>query len=211
MKTIIIILFLYCVGFSAQNLESKNPKHSLIETGVFMSFSNLKVKDHIGFYGGYWYRYTADETDTHLELGTNFGYSKSLYDFNYGKNGELFPIRSKEFIWSFGARMVKEFDLKNNKIEWITELSMKNLFFDEGDIPQDEPRKTMDQDDQTIYIDTHTASLSSLKIGQGVRFWKNNIGFGVQASYIPYRLWYRETIPKGVNSFSFEMSFNIKF
>lgn len=209
MKTIVIILFLFCTGLSAQNLESKTSEHSLIETGVFMSFSDLKVKDHMGFYGGYWYRYAADETNTHLELGTNFGYSKSFYDFNYGKNGELFPIRSEEFIWNFGARMVKEFELKNNKIEWVTELSMHNLFFDQGGIPKDEPNKTAD--DQTIYIDTHTASLSSLKIGQGLRFWKDNIGFGVQASYIPYRLWYRETIPKGVNSFSLEMSFNIKF
>lgn len=199
-----------CLNLSAQNVELKNSEKSLIEVGTFLNFNKFKTNQSVGFYGGYWYRFPVDETQTRLEFGTNVGYSKSFYQFNYGKDGFLYPIRSEEFIWNFGARMIKEYPLKNNKIEWVSELSLHTLFFNDGDIPKDESQKPS-ENDNTIYVDIPTAGFSSLKVGQGLRFWKNNVGIGVQASYLPYRLWYKQTAPEGFNSFSVETSLLFKF
>lgn len=198
------------LNLSAQNTANKKSEKSLIEVGSFLNFNKFKTSHSTGFYGGYWYRFPVDETQTRLELGTNFGYSKSFYEFNYGKDGILYPIRSEEFMWNFGARMIKEYPLKNNTIEWVSELSLHNLIFDDGDIPKEEPERTS-ENENTIYINTNTASFSSLKIGQGIRLWKNNVGIGVQASYLPYRLWYKHTAPEGFNSFSVEASLLFKF
>lgn len=209
MRTFVIFL-LFCLNLSAQNVNDEKTEKSLIEIGSFFNFNKFKTKQNAGVYAGYWYRFAADESKTHLELGTNFGYSKSLYEFNYGKNGLLYPIRSEEFIWNLGARMVKGYEFRNNKIEWVSEFSLQTLFFNDGDIPKDAPQEKSDKDN-TIYIDTHSASFSSLKIGQGIRFWKNNVGIGVQASYMPYRLWYKQTAPEGFNSFSVETSLIFKF
>ena len=199
-----------CLNLSAQNMKNSNSEKSLIEMGSFINFNKFKTKQIVGVYGGYWYRYPIDETKTRLELGTNFGYSKSFYEFNYGKDGVLYPIRSEEFIWNFGARLIKGYSLKNNTIEWVSELNFHALFFDEGDIPKDESQKEQ-RDDNTIYVDTHSANFSSLKIGQGIRFWRNNVGIGVGVSYLPYRLWYKHTVPEGFNSFSVETSLVFKF
>jgi hypothetical protein len=209
MRTFAILLFL-CVNLSAQNVNAEKSKRSLIEVGSFLNFNKFKTKQNPGVYAGYWYRFPADESKTHLELGTNFGYSKSLYEFNYGKNGLLYPIRSEEFIWNLGARMVKRYELRSNKIEWISEFSLQTLIFNDGDIPKDEPQEKSDKDN-TINIDTHSASFSTLKIGQGIRFWKNNVGIGVQASYLPYRLWYKQTAPEGFNGLSVETSLIFNF
>lgn len=191
-------------------MKNNNSEKSLIEMGSFINFNKFKTKQNVGVYGGYWYRYPIDKTKTRLELGINFGYSKSFYEFNYGKDGVLYPIRSEEFIWNFGARMIKGYSLKNNTIEWVSELNFHALFFDEGDIPKDESQKEQ-RDDNIIYVDTHSASFSSLKIGQGIRFWRNNVGIGVGTSYLPYRLWYKHTVPEGFNSFSVETSLVFKF
>jgi len=209
MKTFVIIL-LFCLNLSAQNVNVEKTERSLIEFGSFLNFNKFKTKQNVGVYAGYWYRFPADESRTHLELGTNFGYSKSLYEFNYGKNGLFYPIRSQEFIWNLGARMAKEYELRNNKIEWVSEFSLQTFFFNDGYIPKDETQEKSDKDN-TIYIDTHSASFSTLKIGQGIRFWKDNLGIGVQASYLPYRLWYKQTAPEGFNAFSVETSLIFKF
>lgn len=211
MRTVIIFTVLCLnLSLSAQNTGLKKSEKSLIEVGSFLNFNKFKNHPSPGFYGGYWYRYLVDETRTRLEFGTNFGYSKSFYEFNYGKDGVLYPIRSEEFMWNFGARMIKEYSVKNNKIEWVTELSLHNLIFDDGDIPKEEPERTS-ENENTIYINTNTASFSSPKIGQGIRFWKNKAGIGVQASYLPYRLWYKQTAPEDFNSFSLEASLLFKF
>lgn len=210
MRTFIIVMFL-CLNLSAQNLETVKSERTLIETGSFLNYSKFKTKQKAGFFVGYWYRFPLDETKTRLELGTNLGYSNSFYEFNYKKEGVLYPIRSEEFVWNLGARMVKEYRIKNNKIEWVSELGFHTLIFNDGDIPKDEPDKTDSQNSYTTNIDTNTATFSSLKIGQGIRFWKNNIGIGVQASYLPYRLWNKEITPEGFNSFSIETSLLFKF
>lgn len=210
MRTLIIPLF-FCLNLSGQNLPQKKSEKSLIEAGTFINFNKFKTEQSPGIYAGYWYRYPVDETHTRLELGTSFGYSNSFYQFNYGKDGILYPIRSEEFIWNIGAKMIKEYSLKNNSIEWVSELSLHSLFFNAGDIPRDEGPKTNSENKNSIHIDTNTSSFSSLKIGQGIRFWQNKIGIGMQVSYLPYRLWYRHTAPEGFNSFSVEASLLFKF
>lgn len=209
MRTFAIPL-LFCLNLSAQNVNTERGERSTIEVGSFLNFNKFKTRQNAGVYAGYWYRFPTEESKTHLELGTKFGFSKSLYEFNYGKNGLLYPIRSEEFIWNLGARMVKGYELRNTRIEWVSEFSLQTLIFNDGDIPKDKPQEKSDNDN-TIYIDTHSANLSSLKIGQGIRFWKNNVGIGVQASYLPYRLWYKQTAPEGFNSFSVETSLIFKF
>lgn len=210
MKTTAIYIFmLISLGISAQTAEMNNrSKRSLIEAGSFLNFSPMKVKQIPGFYIGYWYRYPIDETKTHMEIGGNFNYSTSLYHFDYGKNNTLYPVQSKEVIVNLGIRMVKQYPLHDHTIEWVSELSFHHLFLNGSGIPDDEPTKN---DNGSINISIDTESVASLKLGQGVRFWKNNIGLGIQFSYMPYRLWYKNTVPKGFNSFSVETGVNFKF
>jgi len=210
MRTFITLLFL-CVNLSAQNGNAEKSERSLIEVGSFLNFNKFKTKNNAGISAGYWYRFPADETKTHLELGSSLGYSTSFYEFNYGKNGLLYPVRTEEFIWNVGAKMVKEYHFKNLTIEWVSELSMHNLIFNDEKIPKDEPRNTDSSDENILYTDLGGETFSSLKIGQEIRFWKNNVGIGVQASYVPYRLWYKQTAPEGFNSFSVETSLIFKF
>ncbi|AZA80452.1 hypothetical protein C1637_23035 [Chryseobacterium lactis] len=210
MKTIAFYIFtLISIQVAAQATEINNEdKRSLIEAGSFFNFSPMKAKQIPGFYVGYWYRYPIDESKTHLEIGGNFNYSTSLYSFNYGKNGTLYPMQSKETIVNLGIRMVKEYPVKNNKIEWVSELSFHTLFLNGKDIPDSEPVKN---DNDGISFNVDAESVSSLKFGQGIRFWKNNLGIGIQFSYMPYRLWYKTVVPKGFNTFSIETGLNFKF
>lgn len=209
MKTIVFCL-VCCINITAQTGEiNDHRKRSLIEAGCYLNFSAEKVKQSPGFYIGYWYRYPVDETKTHLEIGGNFNISNSLYDFDYGKKGLFYRVHSQEFIVNLGARLVKSYPLRNNRIEWVSELSFHNLFFDGKGIPSDEPEQNDNQN--TIHIDTKLESVASLKIGQGIRFWRKNIGLGIQASYMPYQLWYRNTVPKDFNSFSVETGIYFKF
>ncbi|SHG71499.1 hypothetical protein SAMN05421866_1305 [Chryseobacterium oranimense] len=209
MKSYIFCMLLCCIQIAAQSTEAgQRYKKSLIETGGYMNFSPEKVKQSPGFYVGYWYRYPVDENKTHLEIGGNFGYSSSIYDFDYGKRGAFYHIDSREFILNLGGRLVKEYTAGNTRIEWVSELSFHNLFFDGKTVP-DEPET--EDDENTINISIDAESIATLKFGQGIRLWKNNIGLGIQASYMPYRLWYRNTVPKGFNSFSVETGIYFKF
>lgn len=209
MKAFILCLLLGCTQIMAQvERTHESRKKWLIEAGSYLNFSPAKTKKSPGVYIGYWYRYPIDENRTHAEIGGNFGYSSSLYDFNYGKRRMFYPVYSREYMVNLGARLVKEYYSGNNKIEWVTELSFHNLFFDGKGIP-DEPDR--EEDENTININVDTESVAALKLGQGIRFWRKNIGFGVQASYMPYRLWYKNTVPEGFNSFSVEAGIYFKF
>lgn len=96
-----VIFLLFCLNLSAQNVNTEKCEGSLIEFGSFLNFNKFKTKQNAGVYAGYWYRFPADESKTHLELGTNFGYSKSLYEFNYGKTDYfiLFVQKNLFGIW----------------------------------------------------------------------------------------------------------------
>lgn len=210
MKKIIILCVLMVVNLQAQIFmeTTKEEKRSMIEAGTFLSFSSYKETQTPGVYVGYWYRYPIDENKAHLEFGLDLYHSGSVYNFEYGKKGEFYPIRSKESLFNVGIRMVKEYPTRNNSIEWVSELSLHNLFFKNKDIPND---KRENLDENTINLDTNVQGVASLRIGQGIRFWKNNFGVGIQASYMPYRLWEKHAVPSGFNSFSLETSINFKF
>ncbi|WP_261511137.1 hypothetical protein [Chryseobacterium paludis] len=207
---ILILYVLMVVNLHAQVLieTRKSDKRSMIEAGSFLSFSSYKERQIPGIYLGYWYRYPIDENKAHLEFGLNFYHSGSQYNFEYEKKGLFYNIRSKEFLFNVGIRMVKEYPVGNNNIEWVSELSLHNLFFNDKNISDN--RKD-DLSENTVYIDTNIEGVSSIRIGQGVRFWKNNFGLGIQVSYMPYRLWAKHTVPSGFNSFSIETSVNFRF
>lgn len=209
MKTTVFYV-LMAMNFQAQvpTESAKGGKRSMIEAGSFMSFSSYKDKQIPGAYVGYWYRYPIDENKAHLEFGLNFYHSGSIYNFEYDKKGVFYNIHSKEFLLNIGIRMVKEYPVKDNTLEWVSELSMHNLFFNAKGIPDERPENTHDN---TIYINTNTESVASLRVGQGIRFWKNNFGIGIQASYMPFRLFDKKAIPPAFNSFSMETSINLKF
>lgn len=209
MKTGVICLLMFANIAAQQNMEiAERKKRSLIEAGSFINFSSYKTRQNPGVYFGYWHRYPIDENKAHLELGLNFYYSNSMYDFEYGKKGQFYHIHNKEFLLNAGIRMVKEYPFRNRSIEWISELSLYNMFFNGKDIPDDEPENT---DRKTAYIHTGTESVGTLRIGQGIRFWKNNLGWGIQASCMPFTLWYKNTVPEKFNSFSVETSINFRF
>ncbi|ASK30413.1 hypothetical protein CEY12_09965 [Chryseobacterium sp. T16E-39] len=203
----------FCV-LAAMNFQAQIPveatkkdKRSMIEAGSFMSFSSYKERQTPGLYFGYWYRYPIDENKTHLEFGANFYHSTSTYDFRYRKKGEYYDVSTKEFLLNIGIRMVKEYPVRNHTIEWVSELSMHNLFFSGKGIPNE---RRESNDENTIYINTNTESIASVRVGQGLRFWKNNFGVGIQASYMPFRLLEKNAVPSGFNSFSIEAGVNFK-
>lgn len=208
MKYLIFILIISS-NIEGQNFNSESKaKKSYIETGSFISFNSYKTVQNPGVYIGYWYKFPIDETNTYLELGGDFNYSKSKYDFIYGKHDQFYNIQSEEFFVDMGARMVKNLNLGKYEIAWLSELSFHNLFFDGKDVPDE--IKT-DENGNTINVNIDVVIVSSLKFGQGIQFWKNNFGIGISASYFPYNLWYKKTVPKNFYSISVETGFLYRF
>ena len=198
----LIFLFL----FSVCNSQEKREKW-MVEFGTSMSFSNTITKTQPGVLVGFWYRYPIED-NARLELGANYRFGSGNPQFKYGKLDGIYNVETKEYVLNLGGRMVKEFRIGNQKIEWISELTFNSLFFDGKDIP-DTPKP--ETDENTINIDFDVESISTLQFGQGLRIWKKNLGFGFKANYIPYQLWYKKTVPNDFNVFSTEASLFYKF
>lgn len=186
--------------------ESKDYK-IIFELGIISDNSSKISKPNPAIAFGFWYRYPA-EMDARLELGGNLKSGATIYNFDYGKNGSYYKIESKGYILNLGARLVKEFPIKNQKIEWANELTFNTLFVDGTGIPDDPIRKP--ENENTTQIIINAESISTLQFGQGLRIWKKNIGFGIKASITPYRLWYKTTVPNRFNVFSAEATISIK-
>lgn len=200
------ILFLL-LAFPFLNAQKVNKKW-IIEIGGFKSFAKQKQNSQPGVLLGIW-RSSQVEENVRLELGGNFRLSSSTYNFKYKKLGETFDIETNEYVLNLGARMIKEFNIKNQKIEWVSELSFNNLFFGGKDIPHNQRNKT-NENQLVLHINFDSENLSTLQLGQGLRIWKKNIGFGVKANITPYRLWYKTTISNQFNVFSPEATISIK-
>ena len=205
MKTILLLLALLGVHAKAQNVE-KDQK-LMMELGINADFSPKIPTPNPAFGFGMWYRYPI-QNDARLELGGNIKTGSVMYQFDYGKNGTIYQVNSKVFVFNLGGRLVKEFRIKNQNIEWISELTVSNLFFDGTGIPDDPIREPENPNTTVIVIDAE--SVSTLQFGQGLRIWKKNIGFGIKTSFAPYRLWYKTTVPSQFNVFSAEASIAIK-
>ena len=179
----------------------------IFESGIISDNSAKIRRPNPAFAFGFWYRYPA-ETDTRLELGGNFKSGAGLYNFDYGKNGNYYKIESKGYILNLGGRLVKELSIRNQKIEWISELTFNTLFVDGTGIPDDPIREP--ENENTIQITIDSESISTLQFGQGLRIWKGNIGFGIKAGITPYRLWYKTTVPNQFNVFSAEATIFVR-
>lgn len=201
-----LFFILLCVYFTqAQNLE-KDQK-LLFELGISSDFSPNSQSRNPAFNFGVWYRYPMEDY-SRLELGGQLKSSNNFYKFDYGKQGSIYPVDSKLIIINLGGRMVKEFKIKNQKIDWISELTLNLLFFDGTGIPDDPVRKPENENAKTIIIDAE--GFSTLQFSQGLRIWKKNLGFGLKTSFAPYRLWYKKTVPTPFNIFSVEANIAIK-
>ncbi len=190
--------------FNAQEMKKK----WIIEVGGFQSFSKQKQSNQPGILLGVW-RSSPIEENVRLELGGNFRISSSNYNFKYKKLGETFDIETKEYVLNLGGRMIKEFKIKNQKIEWVSELSFNNIFFGGKDIPDNQQNET-NENQVVLHTNFDSENLSTLQFGQGLRIWKGNIGFGIKASITPYKLWYKTTVPNQFNVFSTEATISIK-
>ncbi|PZU88674.1 MAG: hypothetical protein DI529_05615 [Chryseobacterium sp.] len=186
--------------------ESKDYK-IIFELGIISDNSSKITKQNPAIAFGFWYRYPA-EMDARLELGGNVKSGATIYNFDYGKNGNYYKIESKGYIFNLGGRLIKEFSIKNQKIEWISELTFNTLFVDGTGIPDEPIREPENENTTQIIIDAE--SISTLQFGQGLRIWKKNIGFGIKASVTPYKLWYKTTVPNQFNVFSAETTISIK-
>lgn len=201
-------LLFFLFGFALLNAQppSQRKDHKIIlELGIILENSSKISKNTPAFALGFWYQYSPED-NARLELGGNIKSGGTKYSFIYGKGGGNYPVESKTFILNLGGRLVKEFSIKNQKIEWISELTLNTLFFDGMGIPDDPI--TEDENSTQIIIDAE--SISTLQFGQGLRIWKRNIGFGIKASVSPYRFWYKTTVPNQFNIFSAEATVSIK-
>ena len=192
---------------NAQPPTERKDYKLIFELGIISDNSRKISKPNPAFAFGVWCHYPA-ENDTRLELGGNFKSGSTIYNFDYGKNSNYYKVESKGCIVNLGGRLVKEFSIKNQKIEWLNELTLHTLFFDGTGIPDDLIRETENENTTVIVIDAE--SISTLQFGQGLRIWKKNVGFGVKASFTPYRLWYKTTVPNQFNVFSAEATISLK-
>jgi len=203
----LLFAFFGIIGMNAQTPnESKNYK-IIFELGIISDNSSKISKPNPAFAFGVWYRYPM-ETDARLELGGNLKSGAAVYNFVYGKNENFYHVESKGYILNFGGKLVKEFSVKNQKIEWVSELTLNTLFFDGTGIPDDPVREPKNENTTQIIIDAE--SISTLQLGQGLRIWKGNIGLGIKTSITPYRLWYKTTVPNQFNVFSAEATLSVK-
>lgn len=190
--------------FNAQEMKKK----WIIEVGGFQSFAKQKQSNQPGILLGIW-RSSPFEENVRLELGGNFRLSSSNYNFKYKKLGETFDIETKEYVLNLGGRMIKEFKIKNQKIEWVSELSFNNIFFGGKDIPDNQQNET-NENQVVLHTNFDSENLSTIQFGQGIRIWRKNIGFGIKTNFTPYRLWYKTTVPNQFNVFSAEATISIK-
>ena len=200
------LLVIFGVLFAKAQYEPVDMK-LLLEVGLSTDFTKNIETQNPAFGFGIWYRHPS-EHDVRLELGGNFKTGTTIYKFEYGKNGSFYDVNSKGFILNLGGRMIHDFTIKNQKLEWISELTFNNFFFDGTGIPDDPVREPIN--DNTIVIIVDAETISSLQFGQGLRFWSGNLGFGIKASFTPYRLWYKTTIPYQINVFSAEATLSIR-
>ena len=203
MKYLLVILG---VLFAKAQNEPADMK-LLLEIGLSTDFSKNIETQNPAFGFGIWYRHPS-EKNVRLELGGNFKTGNTIYNFTYDKDGNFYDVHSKGYILNLGGRMVHDFTIKNQKLEWISELTFNNFFFDGTGIPDDPIREPINNNTTVIVVDAET--ISSLQFGQGLRLWKGNIGFGIKAGFTPYRLWYKSTVPKQFNVFSAEATVSIK-
>lgn len=203
----IVLFFLFSVFCKAQDLPKKN-KNWIVETGAFVNLSDKQIKTTPGVLIGFYYQFPSQD-DVRLELGGNIKFSGSSYNFNYGKKGEVYQVNSNEFVVTLGGRMVKDFQIKNKKIDWISELSLNTFWFSGTGIPNNEQPKKSDDNTYVTYVDVE--SLSTLQFGQGFRVWFGNVGWSIKGNFVPYSMWYRKTLPEKFNVYSIETSVAFKF
>jgi hypothetical protein len=203
-----LFIFLGGILMNAQPPTEYKKYKLIFELGVISDNSSRISTPNPAFAFGVWCQYLT-ENDARLELGGNLKSGSTIYNFDYGKNGNYYQIESKGYIFNLGGRLIKEFSIKNQKIEWLSELTLNTLFVDGTGIPDDPIREPENDNSTQIIIDAE--SISTLQFGQGLRIWKRNIGFGIKASITPYRLWYKTTIPNQFNVFSAEATISIKF
>lgn len=201
------ILFLIMGVFFAKSQSTFPDQKILIELTIANDFSSRIDQQNPAFGIGFWYRHPIID-DARLELGGNFKMGEAKYHFIYGKNANFYEVNSIGYIFNLGARMVKEFSIKNQKLEWISELTLNSLIFDGAGIPDDPIREP--ENENTIHIVIDAEAISSIQFGQGIRIWKGNIGFGLKASFTPYRLLYKTTVPNRFNVFTIEAGLSVK-
>lgn len=202
-----LFTFLGIIMMNAQPPTQRKDSKLIFELGIISDNSSKISTPNPAFAFGVWFQYPT-EIDARLELGGNLKSGATIYNFDYGKNGSYYRIESKGYIFNLGGRLVKEFSIKNQEIEWISELTFNTLFVDGTGIPDDPIREPENANTTQIIIDAE--SISTLQFGQGLRIWKGNIGLGVKASITPYRLWYKTTVPNQFNVFSAEATISIK-
>src|SRR6218665_306359 len=202
-----LFIFLGIILVNAQPPTQRKDYKLIFELGIISDNSTKISTPNPAFAFGVWFQYPT-ENNARLELGGNLKSGTTIYNFDYGKNENYYSIQSKGYIFNLGGRLVKEFSIKNQKIEWVSELTFNTLFVDGTGIPDDPIREP--ESENTAQIIINAESISTLQFGQGLRIWKKNIGFGIKASITPYRLWYKTTVPNQFNVFSAEATISIK-
>lgn len=197
------------IGMKAQTsslIKSKNKL--LVEFSVCTDFSAQVSELHPAIGLGIWYRYPVED-GARLELGGNVKTGNNFYNFDYGKEGNNYHVTSKAVIINLGGRLIKEFSIRKQKVEWINELTFNTLIFEGKDIPNSS--RQAPENSQSIGIVIDAESISTLQIGQGFRIWRRNMGIGIKANFAPYSLWYLDRVPNQFNVFSTEAMISLKF
>lgn len=192
--------------FGQNNIKTKE-KHILVELSAGSDFSKRMINKDVVFGAGLWYRFPIEE-NARLELGGSFKYSKAKYQFVYGKNGIVYDVTSDIADWNLGGRMVKSFRIKNTSVEWVSELTLDNMFFDGKDIEDSPPPKSAGPTTYVVVVDVE--SIATLRLAQGIRFWIGDFAIMPRISYSPYGLLYRNTVPTSFNKVSVDIVFAIK-
>ncbi|MEC5157141.1 hypothetical protein [Chryseobacterium sp. MP_3.2] len=202
-----LFLLVGMISIKAQiSSKVKSVNKIVLELSVSSDFSAQIPKQNgaIGF--GMWYRYPIEE-GARLEFGGNVKTGNTLYNFDFGKDGNIYAVTSKPVIVNLGGRLIREFSLGAQKVEWMSELTFSTLV-DGKDIPDSSAREQETPGSAEIVIDEET--ISTLQLGQGFRIWRGNLGFGIKANFGSFSLWYRDRVPNQFNVFSAEALVSLK-
>lgn len=149
-----------------------------------------------------YFRRSKIEENIHIEYGANIYFSGNKNALVYIKYDSIYYTKTLGINFDFGLKMVKTKRIRNLQLEWTSELLFGAICFDREDIPKTEYKNSSEQEN-TIKTDLGIESLSTFNVGQGLRFFKKNIGAEIKVNYLPIHWTEKKHLSGKMNMFRF--------
>lgn len=151
-----------------------------------------------------YHRRNEIEENIHIEYGGNIYLSGNKNPLTYKKYDSIYYTKTAGFNFDFGIKMVKSKRIGKNSLEWSSELGFGVITFDRNNIPKTEYNNVNNQEN-TIKIDSGLETLSSFNIGQSIRFFTKNFGAEFKVNYLPISLTEKKHLTEKMNMMRFSL------